>query len=122
MWTEGQEMEQAGEQEAATAMELIYDQQGDSAAVLTNGEIGPENTADVQEQDSDRIVRYDADGRIIEYQFFNVRRYGVRLNDLADRDELAALFRAAGISERDWSQPVVVTAIRRRRRRDAAAG
>lgn len=48
-------------------MQLIYDQQGDSAAVLVDGEIGPNDTADVRELDSDRIARYDAAGHVIEY-------------------------------------------------------
>ena len=80
-------------------MKLIYHEEGDSAAVLTAGEIGPDDTADVRELDCDRIVRYDAAGRAIEYQFFNVRRHGVRLDDLEsadDRAALAQLFREAG--------------------------
>lgn len=96
-------------------MELIYDQQGDSAAVLVHGEIGPDDTADVRELDSDRIVRYNARDRAIEYQFFNVRRYGVKLDDLEHRDELARLFKEAGFQERSWSAPIRVKAIRRRR-------
>ena len=104
-------------------MELRYDQQSDSMAVLTAGKIGPDDTADVRQLDVDRIVRYDADGRPIEYQFFNARRLGVRLDDLdsaEDRAEMARLFRAAGFRERDWSEPIRYTAVRRRR--DTAAG
>lgn len=101
-------------------MELKYFEQGDSAIVLTAGEIGPDDTADVRELDCDRIVRYDAAGRAIEYQFFNVRRHGVRLDDLMHRAELTSLFREAGFPERDWSEPIRVTAVRRRR--DIAAG
>ena len=101
-------------------MKLIYHEQGDSAAVLTVGEIGPEDTADVRELDSDRIVRYDAAGRAIEYQFFNVRRHGVRLDDLMHRAELTSLFREAGFAERHWSDPIRVTAVRLRR--DTAMG
>jgi hypothetical protein len=104
-------------------MKLKYFEQGDSAIVLTAGEIGPNDTADVRELDVDRIVRYDAGGRAIEYQFFNVRRLGVRLDDLesaADRAEMARLFREAGFRERDWSEPIRYTAVRRRR--DTAAG
>jgi len=98
-------------------MKLIFDERGDSAAVLTRGEIGPDDTADVRELDSDRIVRLDASGAVIEYQFFNVRRHGVRLDDLEHREELAALFRDAGIPERDWSEPITYTSVRRRRDR-----
>ena len=98
-------------------MKLRYDRQSDSIAVLTAGEIGPGDTADVRELDCDRIVRYDAAGRAIEYQFFNVRRHGVRLDDLEsdeDRVEMARLFREAGFRVRDWSEPIRVTAVRRR--------
>jgi hypothetical protein len=104
-------------------VELIYDAQGDSAAVLTAGEIGPGDTADVRELDADRIVRYGAAGRAIEYQFFDVRRHGVRLDDLEngdDRAALARLFREAGFEERTWGTPVRYTAVRRRR--GSAAG
>jgi hypothetical protein len=104
----------------ATTMRLIYDQKGDSAAVLVDGEIGPEDTADVRELDTDRIVRYDADDRPIEYQFFNLRRYGARVDDLEHRDELARLFREAGFELRTWSTPIRVIAVHRRRRRDVA--
>ncbi|MGE3272784.1 MAG: hypothetical protein AB7P40_28865, partial [Chloroflexota bacterium] len=68
-----------------------------------------------------RVVRFDGCGRAIEYQFFNVRRLGVRLDDLDDRDALQHLFRRHKIPERDWSEPIVVKTIRRRRR-DIAAG
>ena len=99
-------------------MRLNYFEQGDSAIVLTAGEIGPDNTADVRVLDVDRIVRYDADGRAIKYQYFNVRRHGVRLDDLEisdDRVALARLFREAEFQERTWSTPVRYTAVRRRR-------
>jgi hypothetical protein len=42
------------------------------------------------------------------------------MDDLADREELAALFRDAGFRDRDWSEPIRVTSVRRRR--DTAAG
>lgn len=100
-------------------MWLRYDERGDAAAVLIYGEIGPDDTVDVRQLDSDRIARYGEDGRVIEYQFFNVRRYGVRLDDLDWRDEMSVLFRDAGIQERDWSTPIQVRAVRRR---DRAAG
>ena len=59
-----------------------------------------------EELDQDRNVRYDADDRVIEYEFLNVCRYGVKLDDLEHRDELRALFREAGFAERDWGTPV----------------
>ena len=79
------------------------------------GEIGPDDTADVQQLDSDRIVRYDAAGRPIEYQFFNARRLGVRIDDLEHREDLARVFKEAGFLERDWSHPVTAVEVRRRR-------
>jgi hypothetical protein len=111
-------------EETTTTMNLKYFESGDSAIVLTAGEFGPDDTAEVCELDCDRIVRYDEDGRAIEYQFFNVRRHGVRLDDLESADDRAALsqlFREAGFQERDWGTPISYTAIRRRRR-DTAAG
>ena len=96
-------------------MRVRYDQRADSVAVLVHGEIGRGDTADVRQLDVDRIVRYGADGRPIEYQFFNARRLGVRLDDLPHRAELSALFREAGFSERDWSEPIRITEVRRRR-------
>lgn len=96
-------------------MRVRYDQQADSVAVLVHGEIGPGDSADVRQLDVDRIVRYGSDERPIEYQFFNARRLGVRLDDLPHRAELSALFKEAGFAERDWSEPIRITAIRRRR-------
>jgi len=96
-------------------MKLIYDPKGDSVAVLVQGEIGPDDTADVRQLDVDRIVRYDEGDRPIEYQFFNARRLGVRLDDLVHHAELTRLFSEAGFPERDWSEPIRVTAVRRRR-------
>ena len=102
-------------------MVLRYYEEGDSAAVLVNGEIGPNDTADVRQLDSDRIARYDATGQVIEYQFFNVRRHGVRIDDLMHREQLAVLFHDASIPERDWSIPIEIVRVHRRRR-DVATG
>ena len=96
-------------------MRVRYDQQADSVAVLVHGEIGPGDTADVRQLDVDRIVRYGADGRPIEYQFFNARRLGIRLDDLPHRADLSALLQEAGFSERGWSEPIRITSVRRRR-------
>ena len=96
-------------------MRLIYDRKGDSVAVLVEGEIGPDDTADVRQLDADRIVRYDADGRPIEYQFLDAMATGVKLDDLEHRDELAQLFREAGFTERTWSAPIGPETVRRRR-------
>jgi hypothetical protein len=94
---------------------MKYDEHGDSVAVLVRGEIGPGDTADVCQLDSDRIIRYDALGQVIEYRFLNARRLGVRLDDLPHRSELEPVFRAQGFPERDWSEPVQIMRVRRRR-------
>ncbi len=86
-------------------MRLDYSGQADAASVEVRGPIPRGGVAFTEELDQDRNVRYDADDRIIEYEFLNVRRYGVRLDDLEHRDELRALFREAGFGERDWSAP-----------------
>jgi hypothetical protein len=99
--------------------ELRYDDTVDGANVLMRPSIGPEDIEDSERLDEDRIVRYGADGHALMYSFLNVRRYGVRLDDLEHRAELAALFRAAGFQERDWSHPISTNVIRRR---DRAAG
>ena len=113
-------VEQAREQEETPTVKLIYDSKADSVAVLVRGEIGPNDTADVRQLDVDRIVRYDEDDHPIEYQFFNARRLGVRLDDLMHHAELTSLFREAGFPERHWSEPIRITAVRRRR--GSAAG
>ena len=97
-------------------MKLIYDQKGDSASVLMHGLIEPGTRDALDRLDSDRLVHYDADDEIIEYEFLNVRRYGVRLDDLEHREELTTLFREAGIQERDWGHPIPTKVIRRRNR------
>jgi uncharacterized protein YuzE len=42
--------------------------------------------------DQDRVVDYDAQGRVMGYEFLNARRRGVDLRDLPDREELTRLF------------------------------
>ena len=68
------------------------------------------------ELDADRLVHYDADDEIVEYEFLNAKRYGVRLDDLEHREELARLFAEAGFVERDWGHPIPTRVIRRRDR------
>ena len=48
-----------------------------------------------------------------------MRRFGVRLDDLEHRAELAALFKEAGFQERDWGHPIPTKLTHRR---DRAAG
>jgi hypothetical protein len=87
-------------------MKLHYDEQVDAAIVDVIDPFVPGSTAFTDELDQDRLVRYDADDRVLSYSFLNVRRHGVRLDDLEHRDELRALFHEAGFRERDWSTPV----------------
>jgi hypothetical protein len=102
-------------------MELRYDPKADAASVLIRGPIDPGGNHHKDRLDADRFIRYcDDDDAVIQYEFLNVRRYGVRLDDLEHRQELAALFREAGIQERNWGHPIPTTVIRRRR--DTAAG
>ncbi len=96
-------------------MELKYDARADAASVLLRGPIEPGGRHHKDRLDADRFIRYgDGDGAVLEYEFLNVRRYGVRLDDLGHRDELARLFSAAGFSERDWGHAVPTRVIRRR--------
>ena len=69
--------------------------------------------------DADRLVHYDADGTVVKYEFLNARRYGVRLDDLEERDELTRIFQEVGFQERDWGHPIASNV---GRRRDRAAG
>ena len=97
-------------------MKLRYDPQVDAAAVEVRGPIAPASVDATDRLDADRLVHYDADDEIIEYEFLNVRRYGVRLDDLEHREELASLFAEAGFLERDWGHPIPTRVIRRRDR------
>ena len=103
-----------------TAMKLTYDPQADAASVEVSGPILPGGDHYKEPLDQDRFVRFDPDDEIIEYEFLNVKRYGVRLDDLEHRQELAALFREAGFQERDWSTPWGSGRVIRRR--DRATG
>ncbi len=86
-------------------MKLQYDSTADAASVEVDGPTTPGRTAYTEELDQDRIVDFDADERVIQYEFLNVRRLGVRLDDLTHRDQLARLFAEAGFRERTWSTP-----------------
>lgn len=96
-------------------MELRYDPRVDAASVLLQGEIEPGGDHHKERLDADRFVRYAAGGDVLEYEFLNPRRYGVKLDDLEHRDELARLFAEAGFSERDWGHAIPTKVIRRRR-------
>src|SRR4051794_24328348 len=101
-------------------MQLMYDPQVDAAFVLVDGPIVPGGDHYKDRLDEDRWVRFsEVDGAILEYEFLNVKRFGVRLDDLEHRDELAALFKEAGFQQRDWSHPIPT---RVTHRRDRAAG
>ena len=86
-------------------MKLTYDEHVDAAYVYVAGPIPPGGVDYTEELDRDRNIDRDADGVILGYEFLNVRRYGVRLDDLEHREELARIFRDAGFAERDWSTP-----------------
>ena len=101
-------------------MKLEYDAQVDAAYVYVSGPIPPGGVDAHERLDQDRMVDYDAEDRIIGYEFLNVRRYGVRLDDLEHREELGRLFREAGFNERDWGAPL--SALRVKYRRDRATG
>ena len=95
-------------------MKLEYDPQADAASVLVSGPDVPGRRDALDRLDADRLIHYDAADDIIEYEFLNVRRYGVRLDDLEHRAELAALFAEAGFRERDWGHAIPTRVVRRR--------
>lgn len=99
--------------------ELKYDEKVDVARISMRPQIGPEDVEDSERLDQDRFVRYDGEGHTLTYEFLNARKFGVRLDDLEHREELAALFTAAGFKQRDWSDPIPT---RVTHRRDRAAG
>lgn len=87
-------------------MKLTYDQTVD-AAYVTVGRDARDGSVDYTERlDQDRNVDYDAQDRIIGYEFLNVRRFGVRLDDLPHREALVRLFDEAGFAERDWGATI----------------
>ena len=100
-------------------MKLTYDPHVDAAYVDVRGPISDDAVSGTERLDADRNVDYDADDRIVGYEFLNARRFGVRLDDLEHRAQLAALFKAAGFQERDWSHPIPTKVTHRR---DRAAG
>ncbi|MFN8634236.1 MAG: DUF2283 domain-containing protein [Chloroflexota bacterium] len=100
-------------------MKLSYDPGADAASVLVRGPILPGGRDALDRLDADRLIHYDEDDRVIEYEFLNVRRYGVRLDDLEHREELSRLFHEAGFAERDWGHPIPS---RSRRHRERATG
>ena len=86
-------------------MQLDYDERGDAAFVYLDGPLVPGRGGGTEQLDEDRLIRFDADDRVIAYEFLRARRYGVRIDDLEHRGELRALFHEAGFVERDWSTP-----------------
>jgi len=95
-------------------MKLYYDPKADAASVEVDGPADAARIAFLEELDQDRNVRCDADGHAVEYELLNVRRWGVRLDDLEHRDELTQLFQDAGFTERAWSSPRPRSETRRR--------
>lgn len=86
-------------------MKLTYDAQVDAAYVYVAGPIPPGGVDYTEQLDQDRNIDRDANDAILGYEFLNARRFGVRLDDLEHKDELAQVFQDAGIKERDWSTP-----------------
>ena len=86
-------------------MKLRYDAEVDAAYVEVSGPIAPGSVEYTEELDQDRNVDRDAEDEILGYEFLNAKRYGVRIDDLEHRDELARIFREAGFGERGWSTP-----------------
>lgn len=87
-------------------MELRYDPSVDAATVEVDGPTPPGRVDGSEQLDQDRFVKFDAEDRILVYEFHHVRRHGVKLDDLDHRDELRAVFREAGFAERGWSAPI----------------
>ena len=96
-----------------TIMHMTYDEKTDVARVRVRPTIAPEDVADSERLDTDRLVRYDADGPALTYEFLNARRFGIRVDDLEDRAALAALFREAAFVERDGGHPIPTNHVRR---------
>jgi hypothetical protein len=84
----------------ATTMRLRYDPTVDAAFASTGDDIRPGQIAANEKPDEDRRIVYDVDDRILGYEFLNVRRWGVRLDDLPHGEELARLFAAHGFRVR----------------------
>ena len=97
-------------------MKLNHDQHVDAAYVEVCSPISDGGVDGTERLDADRNVDYDADERIVGYEFLNARRFGVRLDDLEHRAELAALFKEAGFQERDWGHPIPTKVAHRRNR------
>ena len=87
-------------------MHLEYDGTVDAASVEVDGPTPPGRVDGTERLDRDRLIKFDADDRILVYEFHHVRRLGVKLDDLEHRDELRAIFREAGIPERTWGTPI----------------
>lgn len=81
-------------------MMMRHDPEADAAYVYVDGPIpdgGVAYTEDVSRGGQyERGIDYDADDRIVGYEFLNVSR-GVDLTDLPHRDELSTVFDKQGI-------------------------
>jgi uncharacterized protein YuzE len=97
-------------------MKLTYDEHVDAAYVEVAGPIKPGGVDFTEELDQDRNIDRDEDDVVLGYEFLNVRRYGVRLDDLKHHDELARLFNEAGFTERNWRHPIPTRMLRHRDR------
>jgi YD repeat-containing protein len=77
-------------------MKIEYDPRGDAAYVTAGAEVVPGSIADNERFGEDRRVDYDAEGRVLGYEFLNVRRFGVDVAGLPHADKVAAAFKARG--------------------------
>jgi hypothetical protein len=96
-----------------TTIKIQFDDRADAASVEVLVPCGPDEY-DSDRLDADGFVRYGADSHPVEYEFLNVRHYGVRLDDLEHRADLAIHFADAGFHERDWGHPIPTRMVRRR--------
>jgi uncharacterized protein YuzE len=76
-------------------MKFRYDPSVDAGYVTVGADIEPGTIDYTERLGPDRFVDYDAEDRVLGYEFLNVRR-GVDLSDLPHADELAAVFKAHG--------------------------
>ncbi len=86
-------------------MKIEYDRRGDVAYATVGPAIEPGTIAAVERFGEDRRVDYDAEGRVLGYEFLNVRRFGVDVAGLPYADEVAAAFKAAASASRRASAP-----------------
>ena len=76
-------------------MRIEHDPRADAAYVTVGADVEAGQIDATERMGPDRHVDYDAEDRVLGYEFLNVSR-GVDVSDLPHRDELAAAFKARG--------------------------